>query len=286
MQHDHSFGELRGRLDHAFRPPLALRDKVVLSRISHGEHLCTQAAGVGIKYVACGTEYYSFGGRTHAVGAGQFLLVSQSLASEVEVRKTGTETLGLCLFLKAAMPAEEPDPILLSPLIFSDRCSRLGTLLAGALADFLRPGCERPKVAVALLADVRSNLDSLVADTVTEFTSLGHVRASTRFESLRRLHRARGYLHEVLGRSVELSELASVCGISRFQLLRQFKECFGETPAAYHRRLRLELARDAIEREGLSCSETAYRYGFASGSSLSHAFRRYFNEAPVRVRRL
>ena len=60
MRGDHSFGEIRGRLDVSFEPPADLHDKVVLSSISHGEHECTQAPGVGIKYVARGTEYYSF----------------------------------------------------------------------------------------------------------------------------------------------------------------------------------------------------------------------------------
>jgi AraC family transcriptional regulator len=73
--------------------------------------------------------------------------------------------------------------------------------------------------------------------------------------------------------------------MSRFQLLRYFRDCFGAPPATYHRQLRLRLAREAVERSGLSWADAAHRFGFSDGSSLSHAFRRTFGEAPVRSRK-
>lgn len=88
------FSEINGESDTVFRPPAVLNDKVVLSNISHGGHVGTRAPGIGIKYVARGTEYYTIGGRPHAVRAGHYLCVPQSLPSEVEVKRTGAPTLG------------------------------------------------------------------------------------------------------------------------------------------------------------------------------------------------
>jgi transcriptional regulator GlxA family with amidase domain len=93
---------------------------------------------------------------------------------------------------------------------------------------------------------------------------------------------ARGYLHAVTERPVELAELAKAAGISRFQLLRSFRDAFGAPPGAYHRNLRLRLAKQEIDRKALSCSEAAHRFGFADCSSFSHSYRRAFGEAPIR----
>jgi transcriptional regulator GlxA family with amidase domain len=94
---------------------------------------------------------------------------------------------------------------------------------------------------------------------------------------------ARAYLHEVTDRAVDLQELARVAGVSRFQLLRNFRDSFGHTPAAYHRQLRLTLAKQAVDECRVDCVTAADRYGFAGGSSFSHAYRRQFGQAPIRT---
>lgn len=119
-------------------------------------------------------------------------------------------------------------------------------------------------------------------DVARELDSLGHLKKSTRYENLRRLGVARGYLHDVTDRPVELAELATVAGISRFQLLRHFRDCYGAPPGAYHRHLRLQLAKQAVDDGHLSCAQAAHRFGFADSSSFSHAYRRAFGRAPVR----
>lgn len=276
------FSEISGKLDTVFRPPATLEDKVVLSNISHGGHVGTRAPGIGIKYVARGTEYYTIGGRTHAVRAGHFLCVPQSLPSEVEVRRTGEPTLGLCIFLRAEGEATEAAEPLEAPLIFPAGCSALGTLLEKNTADLMRPAADRAGIAAALVQVARGNLEILLEDAGRELASLGKLKKSTRYETLRRLATARGYLHQVTDRPVELAELAAVAGLSRFHLLRHFRDCYGAPPGAYHRQLRLRLAKHAIDEQRLTCGDAAQRYGFADGSSLSHAHRRAFGQAPVR----
>lgn len=93
---------------------------------------------------------------------------------------------------------------------------------------------------------------------------------------------ARAYLHQVTNRAVPLDELARETAVSPFQLLRTFRDCFGETPASYHRRVRLSLARELAEEKGLSYAFVADRFGFAGGASFSHAYRRTFGKSPVR----
>lgn len=279
--HEH-YAELKGRLDRGAAPAVEPKDKVVFSDISHGGQVGTRARGMGLKYVARGREYYRIGDRTFSVGPGQFLCMRQDQHSEVEVRKTGESTLGLCIFLRENGPLA-PDPSLDEPMLFSARCSTLGFLLESTMKRLVHPVADRPQSAAFLLGQMRGHLEPLLEETLRGIEALDAIKPATRYENLRRLGIARGYLHQVTDRPVELAELAAVAGMSKFQLLRYFRDCYGAPPAAYHRRLRLELARASIERSGISCGEAAQLYGFSGASSFSHAFRRWFGHSPTRA---
>lgn len=281
--HDH-YGEWSGRLQNPGRGFDRPEGKVVLSDVTHGAHEGTRAHGTGIKYVAHGTEHYTIGGRHYAVQAGQFLCMSQSLEHDGEVRRGGERALGICMYVPAGGVAAAGNDLFEVPLIFSAECSALGRLLRGRHKAMVQPTANRPALAASLLGAVEAQLEPLLAETISALEALPGLKKATRYESLRRLNRARGYLHDVTDRAVDLPELATYAGMSRFQLLRYFRDCFGAPPATYHRQLRLELAREAVERSGLSWASAAHRFGFSDGSSLSHAFRRTFGEAPVRSR--
>ena len=282
--HDH-YDELSGRLRSPGTGFSRPEGKVVLSDVTHGAHQGTRAHGTGIKYVANGTEHYTIGGRHYAVQAGQFLCMSQSLEHDGEVRRSGDRALGICMYVPSGGVAAAGSDLFEVPLIFSAQCSALGRLLSVRHKAMMQPAADRPALAGALLGTIEEHLEPLLAQTMSALDALPGLKKATRYESLRRLNRARGYLHDVTDRAVDLPELATYAGMSRFQLLRYFRDCFGAPPATYHRQLRLQLAREAVEGSGLSWSDAAHRFGFADGSSLSHAFRRTFGEAPVRSRK-
>lgn len=169
-----------------------------------------------------------------------------------------------------------------APLIFPASCSKLGTLLEKGIGELMRPAANRAAIAAALLQTARGDLEILLEDAGRELASLDMLKKSTRYETLRRLATARGYLHQITDRPVELAELATVAGLSRFHLLRHYRACYGATPGAYNRQLRLRLAKHAIDEQRLTCRDATQRFGFADGSSLSHAHRRAFGKAPVR----
>jgi len=281
-QHDH-YAELSGFLESG-SAPVRPGGKVVLSDVTHGGHVGTRAFGTGIKYVAQGTEHYTIGGRHYAVRAGQFLCMSQSLEHVGEVRRGGERAVGMCMFVPAGSAPHGDNDAFEMPMVFSAGSSPFGRLLRLRHRAMTRPAADRPALAQDLLAVVGAGLEPLMGETLAALDALPGLKKATRYENLRRLHVARGYLHDVTDRAVELPELAAHAGMSRFQLLRYFRDCFGAPPASYHRRLRLQLAREAVERGGISWTEAAHLFGFSGGSSLSHAFRRTFGEAPGRSR--
>lgn len=77
----------------------------------------------------------------------------------------------------------------------------------------------------------------------------------------------------------QLIELADEVGLSKFQLLRQFKQAVGMTPHAYQKRIRLEQAKKAI-RQGQCISSIAHDAGFFDQSHFNKAFKRAFLVTP------
>ena len=62
------------------------------------------------------------------------------------------------------------------------------------------------------------------------------------------VRRARAHLRERWDQRVTLAELAAVAGLSRFELVRRFREQNGVTPHAFQTNLRVEHARGAARR--------------------------------------
>lgn len=256
--------------------------RVVLSNLSRGSGESHAQPCPGLKYVASGVEVYRYGGKTYPVSAGQFLYVPELHPGDVEIgRSDSPSALGLCVYLPAADFVAGRNTVD-SPMIFPAACSALGRLLSETTRQMLRSGPKRAQVAESMLQQVAQHIEPLMEETCRIIDTIAALKPSTRYETLRRLNIARAYLHAVTDRPVELAELAKVASISRFQLLRSFRDAFGAPPAAYHRNLRLKLAKDEIDRKLLSCSEAAHRFGFADCSSFSHAYRRVFGEAPIR----
>ena len=165
-------------------------------------------------------------------------------------------------------------------MIFPASCSHLGRMLSTSLLAMKNSRQQREAIATDLLAKVNANLEPCLVDAAGILEQLDFTKASTRYETLRRLQRARAYLHSIVDRTVGLAELAEVSRISRFRLVRQFKQAYGLPPTAYHTALRLDLAREQLARRQHPCAAVAHQFGFADGSSFSHAYRRRFGVAP------
>jgi AraC family transcriptional regulator len=99
------------------------------------------------------------------------------------------------------------------------------------------------------------------------------------------LRRADDALRDELDRRWSLAELAAAAGVHPARLARGFRRTWGESVGQRLRRLRLEAAREAIERPGSDLAEVAYACGFADQSHLTRAFRRAFGLTPGAYRR-
>jgi AraC-like DNA-binding protein len=97
--------------------------------------------------------------------------------------------------------------------------------------------------------------------------------------------RACRILQERLDGSIQLNDLASQVGVSRYHFIRVFRRATGLVPSAYLRQLRLGKARSLI-CEGSSPGYAAAAAGFADQAHLTREFQRIFGTTPGKLARL
>lgn len=94
-----------------------------------------------------------------------------------------------------------------------------------------------------------------------------------------RLAKALAAIHEDPARAWELSDMASLAGMSRARFAVHFREVTGDTPANYLAAWRISLAQ-ALLRTGRALKHVASDVGYGSPSALTRAFVRMTGSAP------
>lgn len=155
---------------------------------------------------------------------------------------------------------------------------------ASAGTELAHPVLDRPAAAAsfrALHAAVTARgsplaVESLMLETLAhlvEARPAGRRAAPSAIEPARRL------IDADPAAAWRLDQLAELCGVSRFYLLRAFRAATGLPPHAYQVQRRLQLARRMI-LEGHALAEAGAAAGFADQSHFSRHFRRSYGHSP------
>jgi AraC family transcriptional regulator len=94
------------------------------------------------------------------------------------------------------------------------------------------------------------------------------------------LGEVRDYLHAHLDRPIRVAVLARRAGVHRVHLGRAFRERFGESVGAYHRRLRIQWAANELVEGNASVGDIALSAGFADQPHFTRCFKRLLGETP------
>jgi AraC-like DNA-binding protein len=113
-----------------------------------------------------------------------------------------------------------------------------------------------------------------------EVKNLSAIRASTRDELWKRVHRARDYLHANLRAPIGLSDVAKAACLSPFHLLRVFQSVFGQSPHQYLSQCRLDRAKFLLEKTSIPITSICLECGFTSLGSFSALFNRLCGMSP------
>lgn len=114
--------------------------------------------------------------------------------------------------------------------------------------------------------------------------SLTYLKSSTRQEIVERLALVVDFMHYSYQKVITLDVLTEVSCISKFHLIRVFKEAYLISPYQYLKKIRLEKAQILLQTTDKSIHEIAMEVGLENGSSLSRLFYQTFRRYPTHIR--
>lgn len=250
---------------------------------------------LALKFVLRGRENYRIQDRNLAVQGGQFLVTNSRQTLEVEVAGKA-EALGVCIDFSEAwvlqMAAlagmeEEADRLM----------GRQETALFGApqfgLEAWLHQANQTYFSKQTLQsADHARQIWTLGAQLIPDllqwqrhFAATGGSCLATREARLKVIWQAKRLLDQQPQHAWKLESLAKEAGMSKFHLLRQFKQVFGLPPHQYLLQKRLQWAKSQLSGSQ-ALSELALEAGFADLAAFSKAFKKQFGESPSHLRQL
>lgn len=157
------------------------------------------------------------------------------------------------------------------------------------MGDWLRSAISRVRRATSARQSLA--VDEAIADLLTAVLGTPDVLfrptttpAAERDELLRRIGTTVDYLVAHSTRRVTLTELAKVCGVSKFHFLRVFRDAVGSTPSRFLTQVRIERAMALLRTTERSVTDIALEVGFSEQSALTRAFQRRVGASPVAYR--
>lgn len=277
--------------------PLNFDDVIIHSRLRDFDKSVGDS-GLSIKLGHIGTERYFFRNRQVSLQRGEYLLVNRHQTFDCFIRNP-TPVEGFCFYLSPRLIQEatsglsrntedllgHPAPKSNKAPRFLEKIYRTDENELGRYLEQLRP---------ALAAHQQLDFNQVFFDVATallrthwrteqEMRGIDCARRSTREELYRRLCTARQYIYDNYCNDLQLEELAKAALLSKYHLLRTYKQAFGITPYQQVLELRLHKATRLVG-EGDSLSSVARELGFSDRRSFTKAFKKKFGMAPSHYR--
>ena len=109
-------------------------------------------------------------------------------------------------------------------------------------------------------------------------------KPTARDEYLKRINLVVEFINRNLDNRLDLNQLAEISNLSPYHFHRVTKAILGEPIGTFIIRTRIETAARLIRYTKLTIEEVAYSVGYDTPSSLSKAFKKFYNISPKEYR--
>ncbi|MDP2801582.1 MAG: AraC family transcriptional regulator [Phreatobacter sp.] len=123
-----------------------------------------------------------------------------------------------------------------------------------------------------------------IAARVLELSRLDASPEKNAFGTRSRMAVLDDYLRANIGTPVSIEDLAQLVGLSRFHLIRSFRDAFGATPYQYFLRLRMNEAKRLLTSTTMPVAQVAKQVGFSNSTQFVKMFRAMEGVTPGSVR--
>jgi AraC-like DNA-binding protein len=132
---------------------------------------------------------------------------------------------------------------------------------------------QQESFALELAVDVLQGIEAALPDK----------RLSNHLQQ--RLERLKDWLDSGTANHLSIAQMARELSSNPVDLQKGFRQCYGDTIAAYLRKARLQQAYQALNQQQMSVEDAASLAGYEHVSSFSCAFKRRFGMAPSQARK-
>jgi AraC family transcriptional regulator len=273
------------------------------THILHERALRHRWQGVGPLSIKCffgGRAFYDVGVGRYAVDDSSYLILNEGQTYLVDV-DTQTEIESFCIFFehglaesvqhslsaKTSQLLDDPVPQTRKTNFFEKTYPHDDILSPALLHLRTQASLMRNETAglTEQLYEVMERLLVVHARVRRQVESIPALRAASREELYRRLHRARDYAVACFDEPLTLNDMARVACLSTNHFLRTFKQAFHQTPHQYLTGIRLERAQGLLVQTDQPVTDVCFAVGFESLGSFSWWFRQRVGLAPEAYRR-
>jgi AraC family transcriptional regulator len=263
-------------------------------------HHWSGAGCLSVKSFRGGEALYDVGLGRYRVGSDSYLILNQSQSYEITVDSEQAvesfcvffengfaEEVNYSLVTPATKLLDNPQPARVDPVCFFERTYPHDDILSPALFGFKAALQDRKDDEVWInegLHELIGRLLRVHRGVCREVESLPAMRASTREELYRRLHRAKEFIAASFEEPITVDKMAGVACLSTNHFLRTFQQAFRQTPHQFLTAQRLERARWLLLHTDLPVTEVCLSVGFESLGSFSSLFRRKLGVSPEKFR--
>lgn len=276
-------------------------DVVIHSRLKHFEKK-VEDSGLSIKLGVKGEEHFIINREKLSIGKGRFLIVNRHQTFDCELHaKEPVEAL--CIYLSQELLHQVQHahfhsldqqlghflPDMLQEPTFFEKIYHVSENPLGHFLAQQKPLLLNPHVSNAIdwpyfYQNLAENLLMTQFQTELMIEKITSARRSTREELYRRLSVAHQFILDNFESEIDLDMLAQKATISKFHLLRTYRETFGTTPYRQVLDLRLERSRQLLQAD-YSLEEIAFQLGFSDRRAFTKAFRKTFQQSPSSYRK-
>jgi AraC-like DNA-binding protein len=266
--------------------PERFGNEVYLSSITSFVPL-TYTSPFSIKYVDTGVEHYKVNGRSNYVKASQVLIIndnsevtSESHAEEINSAMSifldphlVLDVYESCKELLTDIPAYKHQSPGSLPLFYDNVITD-----NPALTGFLQ--CQYDKLSMNSGMELDCSYYYFLAENLLTHQrsflnysgKVNKIKAATRLEIVKRTLLAKEILNGTCMNHFDLAELARACALSKFFLIKCFKQVLGTTPNQYFIQQKTAKACELLKK-GLPVSEVAAVLNYPNVFSFSRQFR-------------
>jgi AraC family transcriptional regulator len=283
--YDHSTEKIKGKGDNS----------IIYSALTNYDGRL-QADSLSLKYTISGYEKYYINNNQYKVESGKFIITPPDLTIDAKFSNP-TPVESLCIQL-----SNDLINAAFNNLIFSNDLSEnmrainlvhdlnvyqsidANTTVQSTVNSIIQH-FNSPEIIAEKLQLLAQEVCNIQLQLNTKLVRIERIKKSTKSEIFHRIEKAKNFIELNFKDEINLDLIAENSALTKFDLIRYFKQIYQQTPYQYLMHLRLLRAKELIFENKYALETIALKLNFADLPSFSKAFKNYFGISPSKIAR-